>query len=167
MTTKSRTRVVQVRTNLWRAFQYIATSPEPTSSHVPGSGTSPPPPPPLPQGFPFPFLPVPPSVTPSFGFFPPTPQTLGSGGGAIGVQPPLPNGSYKLNGGAGPSPGSPGRFSNADWNGAGGLTKAVPVAGCTGSSNFAAGGSDREVACCGISSTRFAQRERAVILPSV
>src|ERR1035441_139911 len=143
----------------------MAASPEMTSTHVPGSGTSPSPPP-LPHGSPFPFLPVLTGAPPVPFFFFPTPQTLGSGGGAIGTQVPLPNGSYRPNGGAGPNPGNAGRFSNADSKGSGGPATAVPVDGCTGSSNFAAGGSDEEVACCGTSSTRFPQRERAFTLPS-
>ena len=44
---------------------------------------------------------------------------------------------------------------------------ARPSAGITGSSKATAGGSIRELSCCGFSSTRLAQRVRAVILPSV
>ena len=54
---------------------------------------------PVPQGFPFPFL----LVLPLPVFFFPTPQTPGSGGGDRGTILPLPNGSTKLNGGAGPN----------------------------------------------------------------
>ena len=90
-----------------------------------------------------------------------------SGGGKSGTQVPLLNGSTKLNGSAGPNPGNPGRFSNADSKGTGGVEEAVPSAGSMGSSNFRAGGSEDEVACCGSSSTRLAQRERTMIFPSV
>src|SRR4029077_9030121 len=151
---------------LWRLFQQIAVSPARTSTQVPGSGTSPPPPSLVPQGFPFPLLLVVVCAPPPLFFFLPTPQTLGSSGGEIGTHVPLPNGSNSPNGGAGPNPTNGGRF-NADSKGIGGPATAVPIAGRTGSSNFAAGGSDEEVACCGTSSTRFPQRERAVILPSV
>src|ERR1035438_10603850 len=98
----------------------MAARPEATSIQVLGSGTTPPPPaPPLAQTFPFPFpgcgLPV---------LFLPTPQTPGSGGGVIGIHVPLPNGSYKLKGKAGPIEG---RLSNADSNGTEGLERAVPA----------------------------------------
>src|SRR3954452_9722117 len=83
------------RPNFRRAFQKIALAPEAISSQVPGSGTSPPgPPPPLPHGSPFFFLPGGGVAVPSPGFFfPPSPQTPGTGGGAIGVQPVLVMGS--------------------------------------------------------------------------
>src|ERR1039458_1616469 len=106
----------------------MAASPEMTSTHVPGSGTSPSPPP-LPHGSPFPFLPVLTGAPPVPFFFFPTPQTLGSGGGAIGTQVPLPNGSYRPNGGAGPNPGNAGRFSNADSKGSGGPATAEHTIG--------------------------------------
>lgn len=154
----------QVRPNPRRLIQNIRANPEATRSHVEGSGTSPPLPPPDPHDSIFFFLPVPTTVVP---FFLTGPQTLGNGGGAIGMKFPGVKGSYKLSGGVGPRPGTGLRFNRADWKGTGGLTTAVPVAGWTGSSNFATGGSDEELACCGTSSTRFAHRVRAVILPSV
>ena len=137
----------------------IPTRPKPISTNVPGSGT-------LSGGphFTF-FLPVPPLSVPFF----PGAQTpgAGTGGGAMGAHDSPLNGLYKLNGGCGPMPGIPGRSISADWKGTGGPCMAVPSPPPTGCSNFAAGGSEEDVACCGVVSTRFPQRERAVILPSV
>src|SRR5258708_38467245 len=141
--------------------------PEAMRSHVPGSGTLSEGPP---QGPPF-FLPLS-SLSPSFSlspfFFPGAQRPpRGNGGGAKGAHPPPDIGEYRLNGGLGSKPGIPGRFSNADWNGTGGLWAAVPSPARKGSSNFAIGGSDDEMACWGTSSIRFAHLARAVILPSV
>jgi hypothetical protein len=94
------------------------------------------------------------------------PQTPGSGGGMIGVHEPFVNGSYNLNGSDGPTPGVVGRVRSADSNGRGGFDIAVP-AGNIGASIADTGGSARDVAASGTSSTRFAHRVRAVILPSV
>jgi len=52
-------------------------------------------------------------------------------------------------------------------NSTGGTAMEVPSPAPTGSSNFATGGSGDESNCCGTSSTRLAQRARAVIFPSV
>src|SRR5208337_5686497 len=133
-------------------------------NQVPGSGTTPGF---TPQGF-FLFFPLPVPSFPPLPFFFSGPQTLvGNGGVEMGIQFPPPNGLYKLSGGAGPRPGAPVRSSNADSNGTGGPCRAVPRAGTTGSSNFCGGGSAADAACCGTSSTRLAQRPRAVIRPSV
>src|SRR3984957_5181581 len=155
--------------NLWRDFQKIAANPEANSTQVPGSGTTP-----GPQGPPFFFLPPLSPSSPaqqplcSVPFFLPGPQRPeGMGGGEIGIQDPPPIGSYNVKGPRGPDPGPLGRFNRADWNGTGGACVAVPMAGIIGSSNFTAGGSTGAAACCGSSSTRLAQRPRAVMRPSV
>src|SRR5258708_11456671 len=95
-------------------------------SHVPGSGTLSG----APQGPRF-FLPLS-SLSPSFSlspFFLPGAHRppLGNGGGAKGTNPPPDIGEYRLNGGLRSKPCIPGRFSNADWNGTGGLSTVVPA----------------------------------------
>src|SRR3984893_649609 len=123
------------------------------SNHVPGSGTSPPI---TPHGFFFPFFPP---ATTFVGLFP-IPQTLvGIGGGVIGTHTPFSMGSTKLRGNSGPNPGNPGRL-RADSNGIGRVVTAVPMDGSKGSSNFIAGGSNEEVACCGTSDAIATARAR-------
>src|ERR1039458_610776 len=149
----------------------MAAKPEATITQVPGSGTTPEEPP-LPQGLLFFFFPLP-SPPPSIAivpfFFTGPQRPSGNGGGEMGTQFPPANGLYKLklSGAAGPRPGTSGRLSSADWNGTGGACIAVPSPARTGSSNFCTGGSAGEASCCGVSSTRLAQRLRAVIFPSV
>src|SRR6202044_2579989 len=92
---------------------------------------------------------------------------LGSGGGEMGTPPPPDNGAYKLSGGIGSLPGTPGRLNSADSNSTGGTAREVPSPAPTGSSNFATGGSGDEFRCCGTSTTGLAQRGGAVIFPSV
>src|SRR5580658_102660 len=159
----------QGRENLRRACQQMNTKPEPNKIQVPGSGTVPTPPPrpqtPGPLVFFLPTLSTSSSSLPFF--FVPSPQTAGKGGGEIGTKLPPGNGLYKLKGPAGSSPGPPGRLSNDDSKTTGGACIAVPAPLPTGCSNASAVGSAGEASCCGFSSTRLAQRVRAVILPSV
>src|SRR5215831_5523251 len=142
------------RENLCRAFQYRLAAPEAISSQVPGSGTSVPPPPlEVAHGSAdfFFFFESSESGTVAapvecLGFFcMPIPQTPGKVAGKTGVTEPLAIGSRVLSGIVGPSPGL--RLIRADWNGTGGVAKAVPACGKAGSSNLSAGGSDSEVAC--------------------
>ena len=148
----------------------MAANPDANSNHVPGSGT----------------VSGPPLLTwqeTGLFFFPPTPLTAagapftlapgaqsptGNGGAERGRKFPPTNGSYKLSGRTVSEPGICGRFNNADSNGTSGDCMAIPSPGRTGSSNFCTGGSAGDSAwCCGDSSTRLAQRVRAVIFPSV
>lgn len=123
------------RENLCRAFQYRLAAPEAISSQVPGSGTSVPPPPDVAHGSAdfFFFFGSSESGTVAapaecLGFFcMPIPQTPGKVAGKTGVTAPLAIGSRVLSGIAGPRPGAVLRLSRADWNGTGGVAKAVPA----------------------------------------
>src|ERR1700693_3414343 len=142
----------------------MAAKPGANSSQVPGSGTDPGA---SPQGPGFFFFPVPvsPPSPPAPFFLTGAHKPSGIGGGAMGTQFPPTNGLYKASGPIGSAPGTIGRFNRADSHGAGGILIAVPCPSRTGSSNFCTGGSTGEAAsCCGVSSTRLAQRVRAVIL---
>src|ERR1051325_12256021 len=96
-----------VRAKRWRTFQYIALMPEPTSSHVPGSGTSLGRPPPHTSPF---FLPLPVGVSaetassaePLAVGLEIGAQTFGSGAGLSGIHVPPAIGSYMPKGKAGP-----------------------------------------------------------------
>src|SRR5579862_1310521 len=98
----------------------MAAKPDTNMIHVSGSGTTPG----APQGPPF-FLGMltspaqqPASTLP---FFLTGPQSEdSSGGGAMGIQLPPTNGSYKASGPAGNRPGAAGCCNRADWKGAGG-----------------------------------------------
>src|SRR5580658_3994795 len=147
----------------------MAPKPEANSIHVPGSGTTPGPPPQAPVFF-LPASPAPPTQQPVSAvpfLLTGAHRPAGNGGGETANQLPPTKGSYKLRGPTGPTPGACGRSSSADWKGTAGECMAVPSPARTGSSNFWAGGSTGAAICCGASSTRLAQRVRAVIRPSV
>src|SRR2546429_9881098 len=148
--------------------------PEATSRIVPGSGTVAGGGPPGAHGFFF-FLEEPSAVSgcPCFGFVGVHVPGPGIGGGNTpGGKPPPPPGpnSWLIGDCGGPSPPKPVgpvlSFS-ADWKLPGKSTLIAEPPSANGSSNCSANGSSRAITACGSTSTRFAQRVRAVILPSV
>src|ERR1700722_1199158 len=157
----------QARENLRRACHPMAAKPDANSSQVPGSGTVSVPPPTSQETGLFFLPPVLTGAAAAFVFPPGAQRPTGNGGADRDRKLPPTNGSYKLSGRTVSVPGIWGRFS-ADSKGTPGDCMAMPSPGRIGSSNFCAGGSAGDTACCcGDSSTRFPQRVRAVMLPSV